>query len=61
MATEPFGLAMRGLGIPEHDRIEVNEAATAFTYKAGGANGTVVCTLTLTYHSNGNVATVQKS
>jgi hypothetical protein len=61
MATEPFGLALPGLGIPEHDRIEANEAGTVFTYKAGGVSGTVVCTLTITYHANGNVATVQKS
>jgi hypothetical protein len=61
MATEPFGLAVRGLGIPEHDRVEGNADGTVFTFKAGGASGTVVCTLTLTYHANGNVATVQKS
>jgi hypothetical protein len=61
MATEPYGLAVRGLGIPEHDRVEGNADGTVFTFKAGGASGTVVCTLTFTYHANGNVATVQKS
>ena len=61
MAAEPHGLALRGLAIPEHDRVEANEAGTVFTFKAGGASGAVVATLTLTYHSNGNVATVQKS
>jgi hypothetical protein len=61
MAAEPFGLAIRGLAIPEHDRLEANADATVLVFKAGGASGTVVCTLTLTYHANGNVATVQKS
>jgi hypothetical protein len=59
VAGEP--LPVGGLGIPPHDRVEANEAGTVFTFKAGGASGTVVATLTLTYHGNGNVATVQKS
>jgi hypothetical protein len=64
MATEPFGLAVRGLGVPEHDRIELGYSEgnlTSVTYKAGGASGTTVAVLTLTYHVSGALATVTKS
>jgi hypothetical protein len=53
--------SLSGLEIPPHDRVEANEDNTVFTFKAGGASGTVVCTLTITYHGNGNLATVTKS
>jgi len=52
MATEPFGLAVRGLGIPEHDFIALSytgENLTGVVYKTGGASGTTVATLTLAY------------
>lgn len=62
MAAEPFGLAVRGLAIPEHDRIELgydaNEKLDEVIYKAGGAT---VATLTITYGANGKVATITKS
>lgn len=43
-----------GLNIPEHDCVDLtyhgstNNVATA-VYKRGGASGTTVCTLTITY------------
>jgi hypothetical protein len=63
MAAEPFGLAQRGLGIPEHDHISLtysNGQVSQVVYKAGGEFGNTVATLTLTY-SNGLLATVTKS
>lgn len=63
MATEPFGLAQRGLGIPEHDFISLSytgDLLTGVVYRTGGQSGTVVATLTLTY-SNGLLATITKS
>lgn len=63
MAAEPFGLAQRGLGIPEHDYISLtysNGQVSQVVYKAGGESGNIVATLTLTY-SNGLLATVAKS
>lgn len=63
MATEPFGLAVRGLAIPEHDYLSLAYTGadlTSVTYKSGGASGTTVAVLTLTY-SGGNLATVTKS
>lgn len=62
MAAEPFGLALRGLAIPEHDRVELgydaNDKVDEVIYKAGGA---VVATLTITYGANGKIATIVKS
>jgi hypothetical protein len=57
--------AIPGLAIPEHDRIECsNYTGTnpgTLVFKQGGAAGTVVATLTLTYDGNGNLTTVTKS
>lgn len=64
MATEPYGLAVRGLGVPEHDYIAnsyTDGNLTGVTYKAGGASGTTVAVLTLTYDGSGNLLTVTKS
>jgi len=64
MATEPFGLAIRGLAIPEHNYVALSytgQNLTGVVYRQGGASGTVVSTLALTYDSNGNVLTITKS
>jgi hypothetical protein len=64
MAAEPFGLAQRGLAIPEHDRIELSYTGALLTgvdYKSGGAAGNIVATLTLAYDGNGNLTSVTKS
>jgi hypothetical protein len=53
-----------GLEIPSHDHIALgynNGDLTSVTYKVGGASGTTVGVLTLTYHSSGALATVTKS
>lgn len=63
MATEPFGLAQRGLAIPEHDDISLtytNGQVSGVVYRAGGELGQVVATLTLTY-SNGLLTHIAKS
>ena len=64
MATEPFGLAARGLGIPEHDYISLSYTESLLTgvvYKAGGAAGTTVATLALAYNGSGDLVSVTKS
>lgn len=55
-----------GLYIPSHDYISISPTAApstgtqTITYKEGGASGTTVATLTITYAS-GNVSTVVRS
>jgi hypothetical protein len=62
MAAEPFGLAVRGLAIPEHDQIDLaynaSDQVSSVVYKAGGA---IVATLTISYGANGKVSSVVKS
>jgi hypothetical protein len=53
-----------GLAIPEHDHIGMTYTGSDLTevvYKSGGAGGTVVATLTLTYGGSGNLLTVTRS
>ena len=56
---------VQGLEVPGHDYIEFSPAATPDTgsqdviFKLGGAAGTTVATLTLTY-SGGNLSSVAK-
>ena len=64
MSTNTFGPTIAGLAIPEHNRIELTYTGvnpTTIVYKQGGASGTVVATLTLTYDGNNNVLTVTRS
>lgn len=64
MATQPYGLSIPGLAIPEHDYVSMTYSGTNMTgvvYRQGGASGTVVTTLALTYDGNGNVLTIAKS
>jgi hypothetical protein len=64
MATEPYGYSIPGLAIPEHDFMAmtyIGSNMTGVVYRQGGANGTVVTTLALTYDGNGNVLTITKS
>tara|TARA_B100002052_G_scaffold228597_1_gene211150 strand:- start:2203 stop:2391 length:189 start_codon:yes stop_codon:yes gene_type:complete len=55
-----------GLYIPPHDYISITPTAApstgtqTITYKEGGASGTTVATLTITY-AGGNVSTVVRS
>jgi len=63
MATPPFGLAVRGLAIPEHDYVTLTYSGTnviGIVYRSGGANGLVVTTLTLSYTGD-NLTTIAKS
>jgi hypothetical protein len=63
MATVPFGLAVRGLAIPEHDYVSLTYSGaniTEIVYRSGGVNGLVVTTLTLSY-SGDNLITIAKS
>ena len=59
-------LATRGLNIPAHDYISFSPAAAptdgdqTVTYKQGGAGGTTVATLTLTY-AGGELSAVARS
>lgn len=53
-----------GLGIPAHDYISntyTGNNLTQAVYKRGGASGTVVATLTMTYDGSGNLLTVTRS
>jgi hypothetical protein len=53
-----------GLSIPAHDYIAnayTDGNLTSVTYKAGGASGTTVAVLTLTYDDGGNLLTITKS
>lgn len=64
MATQPYGLSIPGLEIPAHDYISMTYTGanmTGVVYRQGGASGTIVTTLALTYDANGNVLTVTKS
>lgn len=64
MATQPYGDAIPGFAIPEHDYVAMTYSGsnlTTVTYKQGGASGTTVTTLTLTYDGSGNVLTITKS
>ena len=54
----------QGLEIPTHDYIANTYSGTNLTvavFKRGGASGTVVATLTMTYDVSGNVLTVTRS
>lgn len=64
MSATTFGPTIPGLAIPEHNRIELTYTGanpTTIVYKQGGASGTVVATLTLTYDGNNNVLSVTRS
>lgn len=64
MATQPYGLSIPGLAIPEHNHVAMTYTGTNMTgvvYRQGGASGTIVTTLTLTYDGNGNVTSITKS
>lgn len=54
-----------GLEIPAHDYIAMDNDADGLllsvVYKSGGASGTTVATLTFTYDSNDNLASVTKT
>jgi hypothetical protein len=57
-------VARAGLEIPTHDYIANTYSGTNLTvavFKRGGASGTVVATLTMTYDGSGNVLTVTRS
>lgn len=60
------GPVIPGLEIPPHNHISFSPAAApstgdqVITYKEGGASGTTVATLTITY-SNGDITTVVRS
>jgi hypothetical protein len=63
MATPPFGLAVRGLAIPEHDYVTLTYSGAnviGIVYRSGGAAGLVVTTLTLSYTGD-NLTTIAKS
>ena len=54
-ATEETLIKLPGLAIPEHDYIALTytgDDLTQIVYKSGGAGGTTVATLTLTYTAN---------
>lgn len=53
-----------GLSIPAHDYISNSYTGSNLTqtvFKRGGASGTVVATLTMTYDGSGNLLTVTRS
>ena len=55
--------AVEGLDIPLHDYISCSYTGSNLTqvvYKSGGASGTVVATLNLTYDGASNLLTVTK-
>lgn len=62
----PSVLSIQGLEIPTHDYISFSPTSApatgtqTITYKTGGAGGTTVATLTLTF-SGGDLASVAKS
>jgi hypothetical protein len=64
MAAQPFGLSIPGLAIPEHNYVSLTYTSSQITgvvYRAGGASGNVVASLSLTYDGNGNLLTITKS
>jgi hypothetical protein len=53
-----------GLDIPPHDYISNTYTGSNLTqtvFKRGGASGTVLATLTMTYDGSGNLLTVTRS
>lgn len=55
---------IEGLAIPEHDYVGMTytgDNLTGVVYKTGGANGTVVATLTLAYDGSNNLTSITKS
>lgn len=53
-----------GLSIPPHDYLSNSYTGSNLTqtvFKRGGASGTVVATLTMTYDGSGNLLTVTRS
>jgi hypothetical protein len=56
---------IQGLEIPAHDHIgntwDANNNLLTAVYKRGGASGTTVATLTMTYDANDNLLTVDKT
>lgn len=65
MAVFPaLDVAAGGLGIPPHDYIGntyTGSNLTTVVYKRGGASGTTVATLTMTYDGSNNLLTVTRS
>lgn len=64
MAAQLFGPTIPGFAIPEHNYVSLAYTGTSLvsiTYKQGGASGTTVATLSLTYDGNGNTSTITKS
>ena len=54
----------QGLEIPTHDYIANTYSGTNLTvavFRRGGASGTVVATLTMTYDGSGNLLTATRS
>lgn len=52
------------LGIPSHDYIEntyTGDNLTQVIYRRGGSSGRIVGTILLTYDSNGNVLTLERT
>jgi YD repeat-containing protein len=53
-----------GLSVPEHDFIGVTNDAngnpTTVVYRAGGASGQIVSTVTMTYDGNGYLTSVTR-
>lgn len=63
MATQPYGLSIPGLAIPEHNYVSLSytdSQITGVVYRSGGAAGTIVAALALTYDSGGNLLTITK-
>ena len=67
MLVSPGGgdaVMRQGLEIPTHDHITNTYSGSNLTtvvFRRGGASGTVVATLTMTYDGSGNVLTVARS
>jgi len=65
LATEETLQALQGFQIPVHDHLALTEAATTDTwvYKTGGAAGTTVATVLITYTDSGKgtITTIAKS
>lgn len=65
--TRKFGeenYIANGMGIPAHDHITnayTGGDLTSVTYRLGGATGTIVAVLTMTYDGSGNVLTVERT
>jgi len=53
-----------GLSVPEHDYIGItndsNGNPTTVVYRAGGASGQIVSTVTMTYDGNGYLSSVTR-